>query len=912
MFNKRLFLVLFLLIIAIGTVSSVSAGDVIDDALDDSGDNSIELNDNNDLNEVSDDKTDIDTSEIISGSDVSDKTLKMESDDKSFTQLQELIDKASPGSTISLDANYTFMDGDSEDGIIINKTLTINGNDHLINAYKECRIFSIEGDNVVLNNITFLNGWSSYEAGCLWIRNNLTTINNCFFAFCLSDYGSVIDSTAKLIISESVFYKNYAYECGGAIYTTNELIISNTNFNDNNATNGGAIYGVDKIKINNCLFECNNVTKDGGAIYACDELIINHTLFEDNNAKDEGGAIYARYPYDGYKSLNLTNSIFYWNYASNYGGAVYLDCFKNNGDFENGAAKSYIKNTTFDFNGADYGGAIFNFQQSEIIDSAFTRNYAHSGGGAIYLNNGQIEENDTYAAQTFGLEIHGNTSFINNTAGRYGGAIKIYAYSVPLEKGIKGILKIYDNVLFQNNSATTGGALSIIDSDSLIKNAVFIKNSADENGSAINGGLAVNCTFKDNSDPATYDTEVINTAEGKLTLSQSGSYYGDKTLTVTLVNKNTNEAIADASILLKTNGKEIQLYTNAKGQATYNVPFTPGTYSATASVNDDDIKASAVTLNGIKIAKAPITITPTKLSTTYASGKNFQVKVINSKTKKVVSGTKLSLKVYTGKKYKTVTVKTNSKGIATYAASTLAIGTHKIIVSNAQTNLYTGSAKTSSVKISKASYNIIAPTVTNGYKQAGSFKITVKNKASGKVVSGVKLTVKVYTGKKYKTYSLKTNSKGVATISTKALTKTTHKVVISTPKTTYYNAASKSSSIKIVNKIATKLYVGDSNTWFTGNYGGGFLIAAGHVELRTSSGKLLANKKLSYVCRIGSFSGTVIDSGTFNSSASTDDYSRNMWTNPGGHSSPLYYTIKFSGDGLYSASSTTFVFKRYI
>ena len=48
MFNKRTFLLLFLLLIAIGTASSVCAADLSDDAVDSSLDE-IEVNDNNEL-----------------------------------------------------------------------------------------------------------------------------------------------------------------------------------------------------------------------------------------------------------------------------------------------------------------------------------------------------------------------------------------------------------------------------------------------------------------------------------------------------------------------------------------------------------------------------------------------------------------------------------------------------------------------------------------------------------------------------------------------------------------------------------------------------------------------------------------------------------------------------------------------
>ena len=95
--------------------------------------------------------------------------------------------------------------------------------------------------------------------------------------------------------------------------------------------------------------------------------------------------------------------------------------------------------------------------------------------------------------------------------------------------------------------------------------------------------------------------------------------------------------------------------------------------------------------------------------------------------------------------------------------------------------------------------------LSNVFKKEGTFKITVKNKASGKVVKNVKLTVQVYTGSKAKTYNVKTNSKGVATISTKALSKGNHKVVISAKANGNYNSAKKSSSVSIINKIPTTI-----------------------------------------------------------------------------------------------------------
>jgi hypothetical protein len=53
------------------------------------------------------------------------------------------------------------------------------------------------------------------------------------------------------------------------------------------------------------------------------------------------------------------------------------------------------------------------------------------------------------------------------------------------------------------------------------------------------------------------------------------------------------------------------------------------------------------------------------------------------------------------------------------------------------------------------------------------------------MLSNVKIKIKVFTGKKYKTYSVKTNKKGIAKINTKKLKIGNHKVIISSGNKNY-------------------------------------------------------------------------------------------------------------------------------
>ena len=95
-----------------------------------------------------------------------------------------------------------------------------------------------------------------------------------------------------------------------------------------------------------------------------------------------------------------------------------------------------------------------------------------------------------------------------------------------------------------------------------------------------------------------------------------------------------------------------------------------------------------------------------------------------------------------------------------------------------------------------------APKVTAYHKSKKYFKVTVKK---GKAIKGLKIKLRVYTGKKYKTYTIKTNSKGVAKFNTKKLKVGSHKVVVISKKKGY--KFKKTSKIKIKPKKRARVVV---------------------------------------------------------------------------------------------------------
>lgn len=327
---------------------------------------------------------------------------------------------------------------------------------------------------------------------------------------------------------------------------------------------------------------------------------------------------------------------------------------------------------------------------------------------------------------------------------------------------------------------------------------------------AENGNVEVdytNETYEDESD------EEDDSYDSQITVKQSGKYIHDKAYTITLTDLNgtpMKNNLVNYFIYSDTSSNYDWgiLETNANGMATYkwNYKKLPaGTYNV--EFNCYDTYFEDVIFENVKVSKQSVKINPKALTTIYKSGKTFNIKVVDSNNKGV-KGVRLTLKVYTGKKSKTVTLTTNTYGNAKYKASTLSKGTHKIIISAVNAK---ATKKTSKVVIKPRSLTI----KTKSYKiktrdfAGGCVDIQVKDKSSKKGLNGVGLTLKIYTGKKYKTVKLVTGydpddkKNGIAGILTNQYSVGTHKVKI-TPTSKNYKG---SATAKIViTKIAKKNY----------------------------------------------------------------------------------------------------------
>ncbi|MCB0036136.1 MAG: hypothetical protein KDE51_19030 [Anaerolineales bacterium] len=181
--------------------------------------------------------------------------------------------------------------------------------------------------------------------------------------------GGAIVTPMVVTITDSHFENNKANNGpGGAIFTDDELNLTNSTLINNSAAgSGGAINVWGPLNITNSTLKGNVSQKDGGAAFSYAGINIRYALFEENKA-DSGGAIFA----NRYETVQILDSTFVKNEADKLGGALYS--YANQGA---------IINTTFSANTANVGGAIANEGHIYLTNSTFYGNTGHTNASSL-------------------------------------------------------------------------------------------------------------------------------------------------------------------------------------------------------------------------------------------------------------------------------------------------------------------------------------------------------------------------------------------------------------------------------------------------------------------------------------------------------------------------------------------------
>jgi len=268
----------------------------------------------------------------------------------------------------------------------------------------------------------------------------------------------------------------------------------------------------------------DDTSTNGGGIYNNGTLNVTNSTFSKNVASDAGGGIFN----DG--SITLTNSTFTENIASSFGAGVF-----NNSNMT-------VTGSTFYKNVGGWGGAIWNQGTLTLTGTVFDSNETPNGDGAGINNRGNLTvTNCTFkddGAGSYGAAIYNgdatatvaDSTFTDNSAsgymGPYGGAIcNINNSSITLTDST-----------FTNNHADDGGGVIYNDNSSAAKlvGNTFSGNSAGFGGVLFNANNSTatlaNSTFTGSS--ATSGGAVIVRPGTTVTLlndtfyGNSAGYYG--------------------------------------------------------------------------------------------------------------------------------------------------------------------------------------------------------------------------------------------------------------------------------------------------------------------------------------------------------------------------------------------------
>ena len=474
----------------------------------------------------------------------------------------------------------------------------------------------------------------------------------------------------------------------------------------------------------------------------------------------------------------------------------------------------------------DNGGAIFNLGQLYLENCTFIGNHANYNGGAIvnakgcelivnnctFTNNSIARITDAYgggAIMSRGKLIVLDSKFYGNFA-KFGGAICAYNETV------------IRNSYFEDNVATiSGGALfNYFPNVCEAHDSSFYGNQAQQGG-ALFAAMAINCSFSSTNYASAKKGHIaylgaifnctcdeVNTEslyytanstglsfEPKNLIFQNGGY--NKTLEFSIITNPDNVLLESIMLnidVVDKNGKvaNYQIISDEYGKISIPLSnFSNGSYQLKVSFQNRLYNTSTVNYT------LSLGITYSKVS--FSAGMVFEYGGSGSIYVIVDGG-------FVEKK--NIHVVGHSEAKIDFAdrlitVSGLNVGKYTLSVETTPDENHFSTVGTIGINVKKAVAVIKASKLTVALKRGTYWSIMLVDSKNNKPIANMQLTLKVYTGKKFKKVTISTNSKGEAKYKTSKLSKGNHKVVVigSHPG---YSFNTVTSSIKVIKPKALK------------------------------------------------------------------------------------------------------------
>ena len=339
-----------------------------------------------------------------------------------YQDLANLIDKTKENGILKLKKDYKYENSFSNNGISIDKAITIDGNGHYIDGNNLARAFVVSSRNVTIKNLVFKNCYNgnSYDSngGSIYWSGYNGYLTNCKF----------INSRTVSSYKSNV---NYAYSEGGAVYWSgNNGKITNCDFNDcycsydkekssDGYSRGGAVYWsgsagvISNSQFRNCFADSSYCSYGGSVYFSSTDAIISNSLFYNSFTKSNtysyGGAIYWSYSGGILRNSQFNHCFATASYYTPCGAAVYW-----------GGSSGLIDGCRFVENSQDENGVVYisgnymDVESSYFCDNAKNDLYWTGSGGKVH-NSVLYSKTNYYPVYSKSYSVDANYNWWGNT-----------------------------------------------------------------------------------------------------------------------------------------------------------------------------------------------------------------------------------------------------------------------------------------------------------------------------------------------------------------------------------------------------------------------------------------------------------------------------------------------------------------
>ncbi|WP_407416143.1 right-handed parallel beta-helix repeat-containing protein [Methanobrevibacter sp.] len=678
------------------------------------------------------------------------------------------------------------------------------------------------GDNGSLINCNFINNVASSAGGAVLWEGNNGLIENCSFENNKVNYGPAVSLTDGYSYDPSAIHIQIVQSEGGALYiSANNVIVRNCNFINNTASlNGGAI-SVDwsrNITITSSRFKNNKAEYNGGAIdLSGDNITISNSVFVGNSPDDlfnncpntnvVNSIFENENKIDGFYDVNLSNVIF-GNVGSfedlsalvndtPEGGLLVLD---SDYVYIDGQIKGILisKSIIIDGQGHTLDGRhlsrIFNITADNVTiknvnfknGNALGRYFGpFLGGGAIYWNgnNGNLVNSNFTDNHGSGLEedpFDQEEIFIDEN-GMIIHIIRIRPVGAKLNEGgaitWNGTNGHIDGCIFIKNSVgypDTGGAIMWRGDNGLVTNSEFYENSAwcgsaicwtGANGTVLSS-IIMNNSFFDGgiywfgANGTVHNTILIGTGY-RTALSAPSDMDADYNF--------WGDTVYDTNVVLKPSVVKNWLVINFTHDGDF-VNANDKVLIRYAVENSVDKKGKFAPYENMSFSGSILYTAPKTgyLNVQFVNGEiqidvNAQIQIESSDLTKYYTAEEIAYKVslsdITGKLVnETVKIKVNNK-VYKVTTDSNGVATLKLKLKPGEYGVTTSYGKYSVKNKITIKKTLVTKNLSKKVNKAAKFKVKVLN-SKGKAYPKQLVTIKF----KGKTYKIKTNSEGIATL----------------------------------------------------------------------------------------------------------------------------------------------------